>query len=72
MMRQRYVILLYEIASKQVWLGSDNLGRIGSCDYKNATRYDSWRAARWALENVQRTRRLKNARILGTLEDAKE
>lgn len=66
---QRYIVLLKDDGKTQVWLGYNDLGRIGSCDYKNATRYESWLQAYVALCAVGRVRRWPDAKILATMEE---
>ena len=69
MKRLKFFVLLIDDGPKQVWLGYNNLGRIGSCDFRNATRYESISEALAALRMVRRERRWASAKVIGTLEE---
>jgi len=71
MIAQKYIVLLGERNGQQVWLGYDNIGRIGNCEYEQAIRYDTWAQAADALRRVRFTgARWPVAKILGTTVDS--
>ena len=68
MIKEKWIVLLSKDVDigKQVWLGYDVFGRIGSASYWEAFRYDSALQATVALAKVRRDRRWPDARVIGT------
>ena len=72
MIVQKYIVMLSETPSMQMFLAYDDLGRIGNATYEQAFRYDTEQQARCALRAVRRIRAFADAKILATCVDSGE
>ena len=65
----KYVILLQSDKERQVWMGYNTFGNLGTTDFGYAFRYASHRSASIALKKARRTKKWPDATIIQTAED---
>lgn len=70
MVVQKYIVMLDESPTRQVFLAYDDMGRISNASSDLAFQYDSYRQAKAAIAAVRRVRRWPNARVLGVIVEA--
>jgi hypothetical protein len=65
----KYVILLASDEERQIWMGYNTFGNLGTTDFNYAFRYDSRMSAELALKKARRTKKWADATIIQTAED---
>lgn len=68
MVEEKFVVMLRMDAERQVWLGYNTFGNLGTTDFGYAFRYDTRAHAINALRNARRRKAWPDAVIRSTLE----
>jgi len=68
MIEQKFVVLLKRDKDRQVWMGYNTFGNLGTTDFGYAFRYDTKTQADNALKKVRRLKSWPDAVVLSTLE----
>lgn len=69
MVKLKYVILLRSDRERQVWMGYNTFGNLGTTDFGYAFRYESHASAALALKKARRVKKWPDATIIQTAED---
>lgn len=68
MIEQKFVVLLKRDKERQVWMGYNTFGNLGTTDFSYAFRYDTKLQADTALKKARRVKAWPDAVVLSTLE----